>query len=176
MSRHKSFRVFSVCFAEELLRAELRCLYGEAIQFYQAEVSAPSVSHAPNSRRMDLSINERSFYHEAFRVVEIEAIIGQFAQSSGKSITDNRSALYRVSAKIRLFGADHGALYWYPHYAIFTVYEAHENVGRLYNRFYIGGTIDGVFVQANAENPCGVMFASQTSATYAKLHGLAKPR
>jgi hypothetical protein len=183
--KSRSERSFSVMLAEELLRAELKKLYGDEIKFFQCDIVASPVSETvPDHHTMTLA-EENCLGHFQpkewiiERHVEIVAIIGPFERLYPENPpNDRRRRLRRIEAACRVFSSEPGCIHWQTHFLTFSVKDDSGNTITVIERYYKDGRVRGARVCGKAENPCKIMSDSQTDANYPriypKLHGLAK--
>ena len=174
--RSKSERSFSIMLAEEILRAELKRLYGDKIKFFQCDIVATQTSPAGGSQtnisnlesRM-LLVKPRSSIRK--RTVKISAIIGPFEWRCPTNPSYDRSCnLRHVEAECRIFCFEESAVYWQPHFLIFTVYDYNGCVKSTLDCYYEDGKVDGEKMAKNNKNPCQDMVDSQVPVHYPSIN------
>ncbi|MDP3762808.1 MAG: hypothetical protein Q8Q97_01925 [bacterium] len=164
--------------AEELLRAELKKLYGDEVKVFQSNIVADPISLTKRDG-VSISAPESKFLEHEWmvgkvqeRLINIDAIIGPFERLHPKSPPeDRRRNLRRVKAICRVFSTETGCIWWCPHFLRFSVF--HEGGEHCYPRYYEKGFVGSVEWQKDAENPCQDMCDSQTGANYPEFHNLA---
>lgn len=182
MFNRKSNDSFSTMLAEELLRAELKKLFGDGIRFFHRKlVSTPlraTMGHndATQGEQLELA---RSGWQEGMseRHVMITALVGPFERLyPSHPPEDRRRRLRRVEATCRVSSTRDGVIAWHPHYLKFVLKDDRGEAVTVQWRVYEDGCIGGVIRTQNAENPCQDMCDSQTGANYPsthrELHGL----
>jgi len=182
--KNRSERSFPVMLAEELLRAELKKLYGDEVKLFQCDIVAtPPLLVKHDS--VTISEPEReSLAHDwmagsvSERQTNIAAIAGPFERLYPENPPeDRRHKLRRVEAICRVYTITTGSVQWQAHYLKFVVKNEYGQVVSTVERNYAGGRLDGKESAKNAENPCQDMSDSQTGANfpsiYWELHGVA---
>ncbi len=170
--------------AEELLRAELRRLYGDEVKLFQCDIVATPPSLVKRNNATISTLERVSLvYHwmagsVSERKVNIAAIVGPFERLYPKNPPeDRRRKLRRVEAVCRMYTITTGCVLWEAHYLNFVVKDECGQVLAMEERTYTGGRIDGKVSAKNAENPCQDMSDSQVPANYRifhqALHGIA---
>lgn len=167
--KSRSERPFSLMLAEELLRAELKRLYGGSIKFFQCDIVAKNLEIDAG-----LETSEETDYRHSYgtagmkaKLISINAIIGPIGRF-----------LKRVEAECRVFTFAQSAANWKPHFLWMVIKSEDGVVDISTNEFcyQAGRTHGGFFFEKNAENPCLDMCASQTAANYPglnkELHGI----
>ena len=175
--RNRSERSLSVMLAEELLRAELKKLYGDEVKLFQCDIVATPPSLV---KRDDATISElerKWLAHEGMassvseRQVNIAAIIGPFERLYPKNPPeDRRRKLRRVEAVCRVFTVTTGSVQWQPHFLKFVVKNEYGQVVDTTERNYEGGCVDDKDSAKNADNPCRDMSDSQAGVNYPSIY------
>lgn len=173
----KSERPFTSMLAEELMRAELRILYGDGVRLFQCDIEASRAS-LKGCDSTTLSTPEReALSHEYMdgavseRFVKISAIVGPFERCFPENPPeDRRRKLRRVEAECRIYTITTGCTSWQPHYLKFVVKDEFGGVVAIEHRNYVDGRVNGEELPANAINPCQDMSDSQVPATYRSIH------
>jgi hypothetical protein len=157
--QYKSASHFSIMLSEELLRAELKLIYGVDIKIFRLDVTASPFNEsifAPGGR-LD-------------RTVKLLAIIGPFEKTYEPSFEgDNRRNLRRVEAECVLYSVENGAIWWLPQSLHLL---CGDSYGRQDKSFSFTYAAPGLPTFEVRENPCADMCASQTPANYPYLHRL----
>ena len=162
--------------AEEILRAELKKVFGDEIKIFRREI----VATPPASMRMNdstITDYEKEWWSMSARerFVMISTIIGPFELTYPNSKPkDNRRNLRRIDAEVRLFSTESGCLWWMPHYLKW--YEIvncgkEKTAGRCF--WYRSGFCNRLRKEKRNENPCQDMVDSQTPANHPGLNHLA---
>src|SRR3989344_4358160 len=169
--KNRSERSFSVMLAEELLRAELKKLYGDGVKLFQCDIVAtpPSVV-----KRDSVTISERERESLARdwmadsvseRQVNVVAIAGPFERLYPENPPeDRRRKLRRVEAVCRVYTITTGCVLWQAHFLKFVGKDECGRVVATEERNYAGGRVDGRESATNSENPCQEMYDSQVAA------------
>lgn len=175
--KSRSERSFSVMLAEELLRSELKNLYGDEVKLFQCDIVATPPSLV---KRESVTISEperESLAHDwmagsvSERQVNIAAIAGPFERLYPENPPeDRRRKLRRVEAVCRVFTITTGSVQWQAHFLKFVVKNEHGQVVSTEEHNYAGGRVDGKESVKDAENLCRNMSDSQTEANYPRWH------
>jgi|GEM_PF-2687079 len=160
----RSERSFSLCLAEELLRAELRLHYGDGVKIFQMNMRATKpIEQFPQPKTStDLEIDHPNYKHWERYVT----MVGRFGPV-GRLYPDNppediRGCLYRVEAECRLFSIEGGCVSWRPHFMQYTVTTDRNFEHATVIRVYEDGRMNGAKLTMLApDNPCLEMIASQ---------------
>ena len=159
--------------AEEILRAELRKLYGDETKIFQCDVIAtPIVNTAIGGVR---SLTEVGFLDAAKeRYISIVAVIGPFEREyPANPPEDKRRKIRRLEARTRLFSIEGGATFWRPHFMRLELFsDSAPSVFRWY--CYEDGFVDEhpdffVRMHKSDKNPCEDMVDSQIQPDYSQM-------
>ena len=145
--------------SEELLRAELKQIYGGDIKIFRLDVTASPFNESTFTPggRLD-------------RTVKLVAIIGPFEKCYEPSFEgDNRRNLRRVEAECVLYSVENGAIHWMPQSLRLRCGDSDGREEKFLYFIYAAPDFASYEVR---ENPCADMCASQTSANYPYLHNL----
>ena len=175
--KSRSERSFSVMLAEELLRAELKKLYGDEVKLFQCDIVATPPSLV---KRDSVTISEperESLAHDwmagsvSERQVNVVAIAGPFGRLYPENPPeDRRRKLRRVEAACRVYTITTGSVQWQAHFLKFVVKDEYGQVVATEERNYAGGCVDDKESATNDENPCQDMSDSQVAANYPSIH------
>ncbi|MBI2475371.1 hypothetical protein HYV69_03030 [Candidatus Uhrbacteria bacterium] len=165
----RSERSFSLCLAEELLRAELRKHFGDEVKIFQMNmVATKPIKQFPQPVTLtDLEINQSWSKHWERYIT----MVGRFGPV-GRLYPDNppedlRGRIFLIEAKCRLFSIESGCVMWRPHFMRYTITTDegfnHAQVVRLYED---GRVYGGRLTMLVPDNPCHVMVASQGPRGY----------
>lgn len=177
--KSRSERSFSVMLAEELLRAELKKLYGDEVKLFQCDIVATPPSLV---KRDSVTISEperESLAHDwmagsvSERQVNIAAIAGPFERLYPENPPeDRRRKLRRVEAVCRVYTITTGSVQWKAHYLKFVVKNEYGQMVATSVTHYEAGRVDGGETRKSevSENPCRDMSDSQTRANYPGIH------
>lgn len=166
----RSERSFSLCLAEELLRAELKSRFGDHVTIFSINMKAtpPTTKHRTNTTVTDV---ERTFFQEdssVERYIKISALFGPMERLfPDNPPTDQRRHLYRINAECRLFSLEHGCVMWRPHFLKMTRVSDSEYTRYCTEVFiYEDGKVDGARLTISPEappivKPCQDMVMSQ---------------
>jgi hypothetical protein len=174
---YSSERSFSIMLAEELLRFELRCFYGDEIKIFRCDIEATKPRPVKKGDCENLTEVEDRFLSAAKeRWIKIGAIIGPFEKTFEPSYEgDRRRNLRRVEAEVRLFSISSGqADWWKPHFLMLGHSNQHGEKTLHSSYFYESGEVAGRFEKKIKDNPCDEMCQSQTTANFPGIHNLSK--
>lgn len=187
--KNRSERSFSIMLAEELLRAELKKLYGDEIKIFRCDIEAtpPAEStYKVGDDSANISDEEWKVWHLILkhrdagenmrnpmlaRTVNFAAVIGPLCERCVPSNPsgDRRRQLGLVKAVCRLFSIETGCVWWRPHFLKFVVTDGLLNCYNGVEVCYEYGLMDGKERLKDRENPCQDMCDMQTSANYPVL-------
>lgn len=178
--KNRSERSFSIMLADELLRAELKRLYGEEVKIFQSDIEATSPASKKSPQDTTISeVEQRWFTDKTIeRYVTIKVIVGPFERLYPENPPeDYRRRLRRVEAICRLFSVETGVTQWRPHFLFLAVSDdTGKALDTVYQCYEAGCGIEGEACSQTAPNPCQDMCASQTDchypSIYPALHGL----
>ena len=165
----RSERSFSLCLAEELLRAELRDRFGNHTKFFTCNIVAThAVEKKPGGRTMtDLEVDPSRSGCIQERTVKISALFGPMERRYPDSTHNMSCQLYRVDASCRLFSIESGCIIWHPHYLRYAVTANERSEGsrnyrvRIYENGYVDGARSAILTPDAKDNPCLDMVTSQ---------------
>jgi len=172
--KYSSERPFSVMLAEELLRAELRKLYGDGIKILQCVISGSPPAHKKNRNDSTITALEESNVYAFERVwereLQLDGRVGPFGRLYPENPLEDRRRVGRnFIASCRLFSVETNVIIWRPHYLLFSLYEEHgQPMTITEKRFYEDGRLLNEPHFKNAENSCQEM-----CDTVPALHQLA---
>ncbi len=169
---YQSERPFSITLAEEILRAELRKLYGNEIKFFECSITGTK----PEQKSKTMSFKMKSGNcgtteykwgrHENHieRYVNIKAKFGPFERLFPHNPkTDQRREVRTVKAECRLYSVESGCTFWKPHFIHFDIYDYAGEQVDCKEMFYENGLHKDREHTQTAENPCHDMCFSQVS-------------
>ena len=175
--KSRSERSFSVMLAEELLRAELKKLYGDEVKLFQCDIVTAPPSLVKRDSATISEPERESLAHDwmagsvSERQVNIAAIAGPFERPYPENPPeDRRRKLRRVEAVCRVYTITTGSVQWQAHYLKFVVKNEYGQVVSTEERNYAGGRVNGEESAKSAENLCQDMSDSQTGANYPSIH------
>lgn len=120
--KRRAERSFSMMLAEELLRAELRKLFGDEVKFFQCDTEATTACKLKRGGCPPTRIEQEFHGADKERFVAIDAVIGPFERVfPDNPPEDKRRCARKVKAECRLFSIEGGCTFWRPHYLAFTV-------------------------------------------------------
>lgn len=180
--KHRSEDHFSTILAEEIVRSELKKLYGDEIKFFQRVIIATStklkygdsLNECVSMQEHDLLMNSAITEVVTERYVTIKALIGPFERLyPNNPLEDPRRKLRRLDATCRLFCIKTGSVQWQPHFLRFILVNEDGVITGRHGYVYEDGVIDDGRCQKTHDNPCQDMCDSQTTANYPQLHNMA---
>lgn len=169
--KSRAERSFSMMLVEELLRAELRKLYGDAVKFFHCDTVATAACKPRYKTHTLTKIEQELHWADKERFVTIDAVIGPFERVfPNNPPEDKRCRARKVKAQCRLFSIEGGCTFWRPHFLVFTVTD--DNGGHASSGYcYEDGVIDDLpqnmlgfrsnFTWEVVQNPCADMCYSQ---------------
>jgi len=147
----KSNRSFSVMLAEEVLRGELKALYGEGIKIFQCDMRGYKGGLVPVQDETDSLM------------VCFTAIIGPFERLYPEnSESDKRRRLRRVEATVYVYKTEGSVIAWHVRNSVIRVIDDSGILVHDQLKFYRHGFGD--------ENPCEDMCTDQTDVNYPMLY------
>jgi hypothetical protein len=172
-TKSRSERAFSVMLVEELLRAELKKLYGDELKFFQCDMVA-SPRSLVKCNNITISRPEYEFLDHDYgagsvveRQVNIRAVVGPFGRLyAGNPPEDRRRKLCWVEAVCRIFTITTGSIQWQVHFLRFTVKDENGQLITTEKRNYEDGRIDGRESAKNADNLCRDMTDNQIGVNH----------
>jgi hypothetical protein len=157
--------------AEEILRAELKKLYGDNIKIFQCDIVATSI--AKSNMVGTRSLMEVGYAATAKeRYVNIVAIVGPFERVyPNNPPEDKRRTTRRVKAEIRLFSIESAVNYWRPHVLTMAIFNESVQENRKIFTYEDGFWGCGKFSrqEEDAKNPCEDMVVSQIQPEYPQV-------
>lgn len=170
---------FSTILAEEILRAELKKLYGDGIKFFQRRmvcIITQPISHSDGFRSLteeEQQILKKSGQRGGLfeKHVRMDVIVGPFERMYPENPPEDRRCRLRlVDASCRVFSIpNHGRPFWRPHYLRLEVRDDSNQVVEQKWYFYEEGLVEGAEFARDSGNPCQDMSDNQIWGSIERL-------